>query len=298
MKLFAKAFAKVNPYLKITGLKENGYHELEVSYLSVNLADKLVLKETREGSIRVVTDAEIPLEDNLCFKVAKSLKEICGPDAGVEITLHKCIPIGGGLGGGSSDAATTLIGLNRLWNCDLTRKQLANIGSDFGADIPFFFYGGYCIGRGTGNDINQLENPYSDRLVPIITPSFSQITKEVYAKYDEITEHPASGSNYGRPNPDGGSGRKGRQVRNDLQKPAIQLNPDLENYLSVLKETTGISHFGVSGSGSSVFGVTKPGIQRKEIETEITEELDALSGNQQLEITRPTGSGQIITEGE
>lgn len=298
MKLFAKSFAKVNPYLKITGLKENGYHELEVSYLSVNLADRLVLEEVQAGPVRIVTDAEIPHENNLCFKVAKRLKEICDPDAGVEITLDKGIPIGGGLGGGSSDAATTLIGLNRIWNCDLTRKQLAKIGSDFGADIPFFFYGGYCVGRGAGNDIRQLENPYTDRFVPIITPSFSQLTKEVYAKYDEIKDHPVSGSNPGGSKTRAGTEWKERQVRNDLQEPAIQLNPDLADYLSILESTALVGNLGVSGSGSSVFGLTKLGVRKKEIEAEITEKLGALPGNQQLEITRPTGNGQLITEGE
>ena len=296
MKLFAKSFAKVNPYLKITGLEENGYHELELSYLSVNLADRLELERARKGTVRIATDAEIPREDNLCFKVAKSLQETCDPDAGVKITLNKGIPIGGGLGGGSSDAATTLIGLNRLWNCDLTREQLVEIGGEFGADIPFFFYGGYCVGRGRGNEVQPLVNPYSDRLVPIITPSFSQLTGEVYAKYDELVGQTGNNSGITKRNP--ATDVRERRVRNDLQEPAIRLNPDLDKYLDLLERVTAIETFGVSGSGSSVFGVTKPGIRRKQLRAEIKKGLEGLTGNQQLEITRPTESGQIITEGE
>lgn len=296
MKLIAKSFAKVNPYLKITGLKENGYHELDISYLSVNLADRLELERTQTGTVRIATEAEIPLEDNLCFKVAVRLQETCDPGAGVEITLSKGIPIGGGLGGGSSDAATTLIGLNRLWNCGLTRQQLVEIGGEFGADIPFFFYGGYCVGRGTGNDIRQLHNPYSTRLVPVITPSFSQLTREVYAKYDELVDHPGKNSDTRKKRP--GANRRERKVRNDLQEPAVRLNPDLDHYLDLLEGVTTIDAFGVSGSGSSVFGVTKPGVHRKQVRAEINEELEDLPGDQRLEITRPTGSGQIITEGE
>lgn len=296
MKLFAKSFAKVNPYLKITGLKNNGYHELEISYLSVNLADRLELERTQDGEVRIATDADIPLEENLCFKVAKSLQETCEPNAGVKITLNKAIPIGGGLGGGSSDAATTLIGLNRLWNCGLTREQLLEIGSNFGADIPFFFYGGYCVGRGKGNEVQQLVNPYRDRLVPIITPSFSQLTGEVYTQYDELANQ--HDNNSGITERDSETNGRERSVRNDLQKPAIQLNPDLNHYLDLLDGVPAIEAFGVSGSGSSVFGFTKPGIPQKQVRAEINEGLEALTGNQQLKITRPTGSGQIITEGE
>lgn len=296
MKLFAKSFAKVNPYLKITGLKENGYHELDISYLSINIADRLELERTGKEAVRIATNAEIPLEDNLCFRVAMRLKETCDPDAGVEITLNKGIPIGGGLGGGSSDAATTLIALNRLWNCGLTREQLVEIGSEFGADIPFFFYGGYCVGRGEGNDIRQLHNPYGNRFVPIITPTFSQLTKEVYAKYDELVDQPGTDLEITEKNSEAEG--KERKVRNDLQEPAIRLNPDLDNYLDVLEEVPTIEAFGVSGSGSSVFGITKPGVRQKQVRAEIKEELEDLPGNQRLEITRPTGSGQIITEGE
>lgn len=296
MKIFAKSFAKVNPHLEITGTREDGYHELEISYLSVNLADRLTYEEIPGDRVEISTDASIPTEENLCYRVAKELKGVCSVNSGTKITLEKNIPIGGGLGGGSSNAATTLIALNRLWGCGLSRDELINIGRRFGADIPFFFYGSYCIGGGTGSEVRRMKNPYQDRLIPIITPDFSQLTGEVYSEYDRMADNP-------------GSVEKKRfeekareesiyEVKNDLQEPALRLHPDLSGYLDLLNETSEVITSGISGSGSSVFGVTRAGISPELVRKGITQEFDSVTGSPDLKIASPTASGQLIKEGE
>lgn len=297
LRIFAKSFAKVNPYLKITGTKKDGYHELDISYLSINLADRLTFAEIPEGRIEIRTKADIPTEENLCYRVARELKTSCSADSGIRITLEKNIPIGGGLGGGSSDAATTLIALNRIWNCNLARDRLIDIGKSFGADIPFFFYGGYCVGGGTGDEIRRRKSPYQNRLIPIIIPPFSQLTGEVYSEYDRmmadkpghmrkklINENPGRGSEY--------------NVKNDLQEPALRIHPELSNYLELMDQANLIVTSGISGSGSSVFGITEVGVSREEVSRNLEEALGSLPGDVRLEIASPTGNGQLITEGE
>lgn len=295
MKLIAKSFAKVNPHLEITGTREDGYHELEISYLSVNLADKLTYEEIPGDRVKVKTDAAIPTEENLCYRVAKELKYICSVDSGTKITLEKNIPIGGGLGGGSSNAATTLIALNRLWDCDLPRDELIEIGRKFGADIPFFFYGGYCVGGGTGSEVRRMKNPYQDRLIPIITPDFSQLTEEVYSEYDRIANKPGSTGEKGYKEKSRQESRY--EVKNDLQEPALRIHPELSGYLDLLGETSGVVTSGISGSGSSVFGVTRTGVSPELVREGITDGFDSVTGNPELEIASPTASGQLIKEG-
>ncbi|MFB6291376.1 MAG: 4-(cytidine 5'-diphospho)-2-C-methyl-D-erythritol kinase [Candidatus Bipolaricaulia bacterium] len=297
MKIRAKAFAKVNPRLKVVGKLSDGYHELDISFLSINLADRMIFQPTTREEIEVSTEADISREENLCYRVARKLQQTCSISRGATITLEKEIPIGGGLGGGSSNAATTLICLNRLWNCELSRKALIKIGKEFGADVPFFFYGGYCKGRGKGFDLEKRENVFIDRLVPVIFPPFSQLTSEVYSRFDKLE----NGIDNQPLRKDYSISLRGEvnnfTVENDLQKAAIDLNPELEDYLNILEEASTIESAGVAGSGSSIFGISRKDATSREIKKELEGGLSSISEEAKLTVTRPTNHGQLIKGG-
>lgn len=294
MKILAKSFAKVNPRLKVLGRLDDGYHELNISFLSVNLADLITFESSTAGDITLSTEADIPTKKNLCYRAAMKLKETCSTDRGATITLEKNIPIGGGLGGGSSNAATTLICLNRLWSCHLSRRDLIEIGKDFGADVPFFFYGGYCIGSGKGARLRKKENVFRDRLVPLVIPPFAQLTPEVYAKFDELANSFETGKSEEASASLPGIGNF--TVKNDLQRAAIELNPELEPYITLLKKASAIETAGLSGSGSSIFGISQSDVSSGEIEAELEPGLSSISREAKLIITRPTNHGQMVIE--
>ncbi|MBS3735714.1 MAG: 4-(cytidine 5'-diphospho)-2-C-methyl-D-erythritol kinase [Candidatus Bipolaricaulota bacterium] len=296
MKILAKTFAKVNPRINVLGKLDDGYHELDISFLSVNLADRMTFEPSNQDRITLSTGADIPPEENLCYRVAKKLKESCSHNKGAEVTLEKRIPIGGGLGGGSSNAATTLICLNRLWDCNLSRRELIRLGKEFGADVPFFFYGGYCTGTGKGSELRKKENLFRDCFIPLIIPPFPQLTSEVYSRFDELTEYfekGRSGKDRNYPLELGNF-----TVENDLQRAVIDLNPKLENYLNLLKNASTIQTAGVAGSGSSLFGISRMDVSSGEIKEEIEEDLWSISDEAKLIVVRPTNHGQIVKEEE
>ncbi len=296
MKITAKAFAKVNPRLKVLGKFDDGYHELDISYLSVNLADRMTFEPSHREGITISTGADIPPERNLCYRAAEKLKKTCAPEKGAKITLEKGIPIGGGLGGGSSNAATTLICLNRLWNCELTRKELIELGKEFGADVPFFFYGGYCSGKGKGSRLKKKENVFRDHLIPLIVPPFSQLTPEVYSKFDELKV--SSKKRTTEDVREFSPGIDSFSIENDLQKASLEINPELQTYLDLLKNASTIKTAGLAGSGSTIFGISKREVSSGDIEGELEKDLSSISMEAKLIITRPTNHGQLIKEKE
>lgn len=296
MKILAKTFAKVNPRLKVLGKLGDGYHELDISFLSVNLADRMTFESSNQAGITLSTGANIPPEENLCYRAAKKLRKSCSRDKGAKVTLEKRIPIGGGLGGGSSNAATTLICLNRIWDCNLSRRELISLGKEFGADVPFFFYGGYCTGTGKGSELRKRENLFRDCFIPLIIPPFSQLTSEVYSRLDELTESFEKGLSEEDRNYPFELGNF--TVENDLQRAAMDLNPELKTYLELLKNASTIQTAGVAGSGSSLFGISRMDVSSGEIKEELEEDLWSISGEAKLIVTRPTNHGQIVREEE
>jgi len=294
LRILAKTFAKVNPRLKILGKFDDGYHELDISFLSINLADRMTFESSDREDIVISTEAEIPPEENLCYRVARKLKGACSPEEGANISLKKDIPIGGGLGGGSSNAATTLICLNRLWDCKLSRKSLIEIGKEFGADVPFFFYGGYCIGTGKGYKLRKRENVFSDRLIPLIIPPFPQLTAEVYSKFDELCDDPEERNKKDDKGPRLPPGFGNFTIENDLQRAAITLNPELENYINLLESASTVEAAGLAGSGSSIFGISRRDVSGKEIKEELEKDLRSISEEAELLVVRPTNNGQFI----
>ena len=179
--------AKLNLFLHILGRREDGYHQLQTVYRLIDRFDRVGIALRTDGRLRRVTEiAGIPEKDDLCLRAASSLKECAlkrlGASAGsfgADIALQKVLPIGGGLGGGSSDAATTLIVLNRLWRLNLSPEDLARLALSLGADVPYFLFGRPGVGEGIGEHLRELTLGPAWYLV--LTPQVSVSTKEIFS---------------------------------------------------------------------------------------------------------------------
>jgi 4-diphosphocytidyl-2-C-methyl-D-erythritol kinase len=180
------AFAKVNYALEVQGLRDDGYHEIRTVMQSVSLADEVEIERAQEGfGLRVEpkgTDTG-PLEENTVRKAWVALCEISGEELAVRITLHKRIPSGAGLGGGSADAAATLYGINCLFDLGLDAEVLREVGSRIGADVPFCLAGGTALAEGVGDVLTSLPAPPAHRLV-LAKPEHGAMTAEIYRAYD------------------------------------------------------------------------------------------------------------------
>ena len=180
-----KARAKINWSLDILGCREDGYHWMDMLMESVELADELTLEPADKLSLSIIGKNTLSTQDNLVLKAAHALRELGGVQAGAQIALTKNIPIGAGMGGGSADAAATLIGLNRLWDIRLSVEQLSKLALVIGADVPFLLKGGLARVGGIGEEISTLNASPSVPLV-IIQPCQALSTKEVFAAYDTL----------------------------------------------------------------------------------------------------------------
>ena len=196
MRIFEKAPAKINLSLDVLHRREDGYHEVEMIMTMVDLADRLEFTELPRDSIIISSQvAYIPLDDkNLAFQAARIIKEYCNISRGVYIHLDKKIPVAAGLAGGSSDAAATLRGLNRLWNLNLSIPELQKLGETIGSDIPFCIAGGTALARGRGEKLQQIEAPPQCWVV-LAKPPIRVSTADVYGalRVDKIQKHPNTG---------------------------------------------------------------------------------------------------------
>lgn len=146
--------AKINLFLHVTGRRSDGYHTLQTLYQFVDLCDVLQFSVREDNEIRLTSDFdEVPPEQNLVVRAARALQQHSGTRAGTDVTLKKVIPTGGGLGGGSSDAATTLVALNEFWRLGLSIKELAEIGVGVSADVPVFVHGQASWAEGIGDKL-------------------------------------------------------------------------------------------------------------------------------------------------
>ncbi len=182
-----KANAKINLYLNILEKRKDNYHNISSIIQNIDLCDDIILFKKKSGVKIICDDYNVPLkENNLIYKSTKLLikKFFELKSLGVLILLKKRIPIASGLGGGSADAASTLIGINKLLNLNLSDNELLKIGSSIGSDVPFFLVGGTAIVEGKGEKITPLV-PLVDIWVVLAKPDFQIITKDIYDKYDK-----------------------------------------------------------------------------------------------------------------
>ncbi len=182
--------AKLNLMLHITGQRPDGYHELQTVFQFIDLQDELRFAVRPDGIINRLDDVSgIPAHDDLTVKSAKTLQQHANTSLGVDIHLSKRIPVGAGLGGGSSDAATTLHALNRLWQLDYSTEQLADIGLTLGADVPVFVHGFAAFAEGVGECLEpvMIEQPW----YLVITPDVHVSTAEIFSDTELTRNSPA-----------------------------------------------------------------------------------------------------------
>jgi 4-diphosphocytidyl-2-C-methyl-D-erythritol kinase len=171
--------AKLNLFLHITGRRPDGYHELQTVFQLIDLCDTLLVTVRDDGAIdRPEGPADVPPESDLVVRAARALQDASGTALGATLRVRKRIPIGGGLGGGSSDAATTLLALNQLWGCRLPIDDLARLGLPLGADVPVFIRGFSAWAEGVGERLIPLELP--ERWYVVIHPGVGVSTREVF----------------------------------------------------------------------------------------------------------------------
>jgi len=172
--------AKLNLFIHITGQRDDGYHLLQTVFQFLDYSDEIQLIVRDDGKIgRLKDNDKIPLESDLCIRAANQLQSQCGVKYGVDIHLTKKLPIGGGIGGGSSDAATVLHGLNLLWELGLSTEELAEIGLQLGADVPVFIHGFAAWAEGVGDILSPIE--LAEKWFIVIQPDISVSTAEIFA---------------------------------------------------------------------------------------------------------------------
>ncbi len=171
--------AKLNWFLHVLGRRADGYHELQTLYALIDLADWIDVERRDDGAVRRHGDLLGTVEEDLALRAAQRLKQASGTHFGADITVNKRIPAGSGLGGGSSDAATTLIALNRLWNLHWPRSRLSSVALNLGADVPFFLHGGNAIAEGIGEQLTAIELPLY--WYALIWPQVHVPTREIFA---------------------------------------------------------------------------------------------------------------------
>ena len=178
--LIAFAPAKLNLFLLITGRRADGYHTLQTLFHFIDFGDTLTLRLREDGAVvRSAPLAEVPEDVDLTVRAARLLQQETGCRLGVEIALTKRLPMGGGLGGGSSDAASTLLALNRLWKLNLSRPRLQSLGLRLGADVPVFIFGRSAVAEGIGEELYAVEVPAAWYVV--LVPPVHVSTAEVFA---------------------------------------------------------------------------------------------------------------------
>ncbi|MFL6333343.1 MAG: 4-(cytidine 5'-diphospho)-2-C-methyl-D-erythritol kinase [Pyrinomonadaceae bacterium] len=256
-KINVPAFAKINLGLRVHGRRPDGYHEISTIFQTVTLRDTLSFQATNDGSLELVcSDPSIPTDDsNLILRAASALRERSGVSQGARVELVKLIPAGGGLGGGSADAAVTLAALATLWGIKKCAGDLAEIGARLGADVPFFLYGGTASGTGTGTEIRPLEDAPQMHLV-IVAPAVHVSTAEAYralgapalTKVEPLVNLSVSRTEADFPD------SLCDVWSNDFEAVVVRLYPEIGRGRERLV-ASGAGRVMLSGSGSSVFGV-------------------------------------------
>ena len=235
--------AKLNLFLHVTGRRSDDYHLIETLLVPIDRGDRVTLSARDDSRVvRLRGPAGVAADDDLSVRAARLLQRTCGVSRGVDIDVDKRIPLGGGLGGGSSDAATILLGLNRMWELGLPRRRLMELALELGADVPFFVFGAPAIARGIGELLEAVSLPPTWFVV--ITPPLQVATADVFAAA-ELTRNSRStkisvfSEGYGR---------------NDLQVVAASRFPEIAASLDALaREAADAASVAMSGSGACVF---------------------------------------------
>ncbi|EIR1599919.1 4-(cytidine 5'-diphospho)-2-C-methyl-D-erythritol kinase [Vibrio cholerae] len=231
--------AKLNLFLYITGRRANGYHDLQTLFQFLDHGDELTITANNSGNITLSPAlADVALEDNLIYKAAMALKNAAQSPLGADIQLYKVLPMGGGIGGGSSNAATTLVALNYLWQTGLSDDQLAEIGLALGADVPVFTRGFAAFAEGVGEELSVVEP--EEKWYLVVRPAVSIATKDIFTHPQLVRNTPKRDL----------ASLLATPYENDCEKIVRSLYPEVDKQLSWLLQ---YAPSRLTGTGSCVF---------------------------------------------
>jgi 4-diphosphocytidyl-2-C-methyl-D-erythritol kinase len=266
MKILEKASAKINLSLDVLHKRDDGFHEVEMIMTMVDLADRIEIHELPQDKITLSTHSGyIPLDEkNLAFQAAKLLKSRYEVKRGVHIHLDKKIPVAAGLAGGSSDAAATLRGLNRLWRLDIPLEELQTLGAVLGSDVPFCIGGGTALATGRGELLQTIESPPQCWVI-LAKPPINVSTSDIYSKLiaKQIKAHPATSElleAIRTKNLD----RLCQSMGNVLEEVTLEMHP-IVRQLKQCMEKLGAEGVLMSGSGPTVFGIVSKEVKAQHI---------------------------------
>ena len=248
--LSCPAPAKLNLFLHVTGRRADGYHSLQTLFRFIDLHDTLCFDLREDGRVRRTNAVEGVEEDqDLCVRAARLLQSETACRLGADIRVEKHIPMGGGLGGGSSDAATTLLALNRLWSLGLSREKLMQMGLQLGADVPVFVFGESAFAEGVGEQLQPFPLPATWYVV--LFPPVQVPTAKIFT-HPELTRDSVSITMRALPigQPKHADELSGLQLRNDLQSVVCKLYPEVARHIGLLGK---YSPAMMTGSGACVF---------------------------------------------
>lgn len=258
--------AKLNLSLRVLGKREDGFHEIDTLMVKLpGLADVIEFAEADEFKFTCDAPGVPGNETNLVVKAARAYEKATKISCKCSITLKKIIPHGAGLGGGSSDAATTLLGLNRLHNFKLGVEKLHEIAAELGSDIPFFLISGAARCTGRGEKIQPIPSPRALRVL-LLKPAFSVATPDAYKRWMQSSEIP--GIRYGS------QAFQGITLENDLERPVFEKHRFLAEVKEWLLDRRETAVAMMSGSGSTVFAVLNDGAHAEALATAARAELD------------------------
>lgn len=242
-----KSHAKINLFLEIIGKRNDGYHEIETLFQMIDLHDEIIIEEDDEIFVEC-NYPELCGENNLAYKSAQILRKTAMIKNGARINIRKRIPIASGLGGGSSNAATILVGLAKLWKLNISFDDLLKIAKEVGADVPFFLYGGCCVGRGRGDILTPVIPFWKEKGLKLILilPDFPVRSGDIYSKIADTS--------WGRRSLNLSSFNWEEILFNRLEEVVTKeyhIIAEIKKSLSM----QGVVHNLVSGSGPVVFGI-------------------------------------------
>ncbi|MBO0596558.1 4-(cytidine 5'-diphospho)-2-C-methyl-D-erythritol kinase [Nesterenkonia sp. E16_7] len=312
----AAAPGKINVSLRVGPLREDGYHEVATLYLAVSLYEEVSAARREDGAITVslserssftevqtrdpetqeMVAAAIPLDErNLVHRAASKLRDRLGITDGVDLTITKNVPVAGGMGGGSADAAAALVACSALWEAGLSKEQLAELGAELGADVPFAILGGAAVGQGVGDELSPLLSRGELHLV-LVPANTGLSTPGVYAKLDQMraeagveAEAPVLDPDLVRAVCTADAELVASLMANDLQAPAVASLPSLEDMMDI-GMIEGALQGMVSGSGPTLVFLARDAESAHQLCTSLEERTEVWA----IPVTGPAPGARLI----
>jgi 4-diphosphocytidyl-2-C-methyl-D-erythritol kinase len=275
-----RTHAKLNLFLRVVGKRADGYHDIESIFHGIDLADDIEITETRGHAVDVEMHFDADgmgkapaLEENLVYRAARSLIEQGEAGRGVKIEVIKRIPIGGGLGGGSGNAAGALLALSRLWGMALERERLFDLAGAIGSDVTYCIDGGTALATARGEQLTQIPAPRQMSFVLGISRE-PLLTRDVYEAWDELGPEQEVTSSMMAPALGAGDVHEvALLLHNDLERPAFILRSDLARKKDAMFEA-GALGAGMTGSGPTMFGILEDEDAAREVAEKVRPDFD------------------------